>query len=238
MSELASPSLEFVFCRRASEVPDFALKSLCQHEVDANTILPILEKCRKQEKMGIVPQDHLWIVAFIRTPVCTVKLILTCTDGMTGKYPLFIFMPGPLKNDAYLFPALTFAARHLKSLVPTQRIYSVFARDLLSRTFASIWTGQTNIPLIPDPYYCCKISYLTPATLEFRRRQLAPIPTAEIRPAEQRDEDAVARLCHGFAATSVLHFPFYMFLMLKFSAGTIHLDRSRSTRRSRSAHRK
>lgn len=206
MSEPASLPLDFLFCRKPSEVPDFVWACLYQHEVNANTILPILEKCWTQEKRGVIPQDHLWIVAFVQTPVYTVKLILACTNSITGKYPLFVFTPGPLKNDAYLYPSLTSAARHLKSLVPPQRIYSVFGRDLLSRTFADIWTKQTNIPLIADPYYCCKISYLTRTTLELRRRKQDPILTAEVRPAVQRDWDAVARLCKEFAATSVLHF--------------------------------
>jgi hypothetical protein len=154
----------------------------------------------------VIAQDHLWIVAFVRTPVCAVKLILACTDGLTGKYPLFLFTPVPyaaMKDDAYIYPSLISAARHLQTHLPTHRIYSVFGRDILSRTFATIWTQQTNIPLISEPYYHCKITYLTRTALELNRRELPSIPMAQIRPAEPGDWEGVAKICHGFAATSV-----------------------------------
>jgi hypothetical protein len=185
-------------------LPRIAWTVLHQHEVDANVILPVLDKC---ELKGIIPQDHLWIVVtFVQTPV-SVKLILACTDGLTGKYPLFLFTPVPfaaMKDDAYIYPSLSIAARYLQANVPTHRVYSVFGREMLARTFATIWAKQTTIPSIAEPYYHCKITYTTPTTLERSRRELPPLPTAQIRPAEQSDCEGVARIFHNVAADKVL----------------------------------
>jgi len=242
MSNPLPADLEFIICNKSSSLPDFVWLELQQHEVDANVVLPVLNKCRSRERKGVIAQDHLWIVAFVRTPVCTVKLILACTDGLTGKYPLFLFTPLPcaaMKDDPYIFHSLTSAARHLQTRLPTHRIYSVFGRDLLSRTFATIWTQQTNIPLILEPYYHCKITYLTPTALELNRRELPSIPMAQIRPAETRDWEGVTKLCHGFADTSVCHLSFCNFFSYSIIlVAPIYYDGRRSRCRSPRAHSK
>jgi hypothetical protein len=225
MSEAIAPTLEFIVCRKPSDFPSFAWTALQRHEVNANVILPILNKCWRNEKTGIISQDHLWIVAFVRTSVCAVKLIMACTDGLTGKYPLFLFTPVPyaaIKDDGYIYPSLASAMHHLRHHLPTQRIYSVFGPTLLARTFATIWKQQTNISFILEPYYDSKISFITRAALEAKRRELEPIPTAQIRPAEAKDSEGVARLCHGFAATSVRYMSCYRFPYSKVFLGSPH----------------
>jgi hypothetical protein len=111
---------------------------------------------------------------------------------------------------------------HLRHHLPTQRIYSVFGPTLLARTFATIWKQQTNISFILEPYYDSKISFITRAALEAKRRELEPIPTAQIRPAEAKDSEGVARLCHGFAATSVRYMSCYRFPYSKVFLGSPH----------------
>lgn len=228
MLKSTSPQLQFVICRKSSDLPTFAKAELHLHEVDANVMLPTLNKCQKQEQKGIIVQDQLWIVAFVQMTDIDVKLILACTNGPNGKYPLFLFTPVPnaaMEEDPYIFLSLTSAARHLQTLVPTSRVFSVFGRELLSRTFSTIWSQQTNIPLIPEPYYHCKITYLTSETLELNRRQLDPISTAQIRPAGPSDLVGVARLCREFAESSVLHFSCYsLFVFSMFLAASIHFE--------------
>jgi hypothetical protein len=225
MSETIAPTLNVAVCRKASELPPFAWNALRRHDVDGNVILPILEKCRWKEKNGIILQDHLWIVVFVQTSVCAVKLIVACTDGLTGKYPLFLFTPVPyaaMKDDEYIYVSLASAADHLRLHVPTRRIYSVFGRTLMARTFATIWKQKTNISFILDPYYDCHISFLTRATLEAKRREHEPIPTAQIRPAEPKDSEGVARLCYGFAATSVRYVSCYRLRRTQIVLGSPH----------------
>jgi len=240
MTKPLPADLEFIICDDTSLLPDFVWSELQQSEVDANVVLPVLNKCRKREKIGVIAQDHLWIVAFVRTPVCAVKLILACTDGMTGKYPLFLFTPLPcaaMEEDPYIYHSLNSAAWYLQTRLPTHRIYSVFGRDLLSRTFATIWAQQTNIPLISEPYYHCKITYLTRTALDLNRRELPSIPKAQIRPAELGDWEGVAKLCHGFADTSVRHLSFYNFFSYSIIlVAPIHSDGRRSRCRSPRAH--
>jgi hypothetical protein len=241
MSKPTSDNLDVFVCRKPSELPPPALTVLHQHEIDANVILPILNKCRRHEQKGIISQDHLWIVVFVRSPVYAVKLILACTDGLTGKYPLFLFTPLPyavMKDDASIYPSLFSMARHLQAHVPTHRVFSVFGRELLARTFATIWAQQTKIPFIVDPYYHCKITYLTPTTLEHSRRELPPIPTAQIRPAEQRDWEGVARICHDFAADAVRELSWNTFSYSLFVVAPLHSDQRRRPCRSPRAHRK
>jgi len=238
MSE-STPVLELILCHKPSDLPSFAWTELYQHEVDANVILPILNKCLKKEKEGIMAQDHFWIVTFVRTPVYSVKLILACTDGVTGKYPVFLFTPIPyvaMEDDAYLYQSLFSAVRHLQTAVPTHRIYSVFGRVMLARMFAIIWTQQTNIPVISDAYYHCKITYLTCATFELKKSELPSIPMAQIRPAELRDWEGVARLCYYFADRLVLHLSCSTFLYLPFCIAPIHPDGRSSPCRSPRAH--
>src|SRR6266704_3682756 len=87
-----SSSLYHFTCKRASDCPPFAWDALRRHEVNANVILPILPKCLKQEHAGVPVRDHLWIIVY--TPISyDVKLILSCTDGLTGNYPVFLFTP-------------------------------------------------------------------------------------------------------------------------------------------------
>ena len=195
------PSSFHIFtCTKASDFPPFAWDALRRQEVNANVILPILLKCLKQEQAGMPVWDHLWIVVY--TPVSyDVKVILSCTDGLTGKYPVFLFTPNPypaIHSDLDTYPALEAAAVQLRQALPSKlhRVYSVFGPEILCRTFVTLWSKHTRIPINPIPYYEAKISYLTSETFVDAIHQLVP---GEMRPAEKRDLDGVAKLCFQFA---------------------------------------
>jgi hypothetical protein len=180
------------------------------HEVNANVILPILIKCWEKENSGDVIEDHLWIVVYQKTGNSfEVKVVVSCTDGLTGPYPIFLFSPLPsdFHQDRSILPSLSLAARELYRNVSPRRVYSVFGPEVLSRTFASIWTTTTGIQLAQDPYYySCKISYLTLGTLIEMELPLSPDRTGYLRPAVQTDLEGIARLNFLFAADAVCRF--------------------------------
>jgi len=195
-----SSSLRHLTCKRASDLPDFAWMALYRNEVNANVILPILLKCLKQENAGIPVQDHLWIVVY--TPISyDVKLILSCTDSLTGKYPVFLFTPIPypsIQSDPDTYPSLV-AAVALCRVLPFNRVYSVFGPKILCRTFVTLWSKRTGIPINPVPYYEAKISYLTSETFVDAMSPLHQLVPGEMRPAERKDLAGVANLCFKFA---------------------------------------
>ena len=193
---------------QARNVPQFAWTSLRSKEVDANTILPPLIKCWAMEQEGFVTLNQLWIIIYTFSGQPDVKLIASCTEGLTGSYPIFIFTPIPTQHiereRTILFLGLNCIVRELFDRVDRKRVYSVFALEKLSATFASLWTKATRVPLMMrGPYKKEKISFLTAQTL---RRDDPPIPynkTYDLRLAVRADREHVARLCYEFAADSV-----------------------------------
>ena len=174
------------------------------NEGNANVILPILLKCLKQEHAGIPVQDHLWIVVY--TPISyDVKLILSCTDGLTGKYPVFLFTPIPypsIQSDPdNTYACLEVAAVELCRALPFEfhRVYSVFGPEILCRTFVTLWSKRTGIQINRVPYYEAKVSYLTLETFVDAMSPLHQLVPGEMRPAERKDLAGVANLCFKFA---------------------------------------
>jgi len=198
----------------ARDFPLFAWAALRSKEVDANPILPTLLKCWAAEQGGFVTQNQLWIIIYTSSRNPEVKLIASCTDGLTGGYPIFIFTPIPTqyieRERTILLLGLNSIVRELLDRVDKKRVYSVFALEKLSRTFASLWTEATRIPVLRDPYYEAKISFLTAQTFRRNDPPLPPNETCNLRPAVRGDREQVARLCYEFAADSVcwlLYFP-------------------------------
>lgn len=147
---------------------------------------------------------QLWVVIHIDQ---SVKFIASCTRGYMGNYPLFILTPLPAHrhHPEPMRPLLQTLAQALIHSLPTHRIYSVFAAEVVSQTFAAIWFEQTGINVEPAPYYHAKLSFATPQSVERCERPIAPIPGAhcELRPATLADVQAVAEMCSKFAETSV-----------------------------------
>jgi len=192
---------------RASEFPHFAWTALRSKEVDANPVLPPLMKCLAMEQDGLVTPNQLWIIVHTSSRQPEVKLIASCTDGLTGSYPIFIFTPIPTQHiereRTILFMGLNCIVRELLNRVDRKRVYSVFALENLSKTFASLWTEATRIPVMRDPYKEEKISFLTAQTLKIDDPPIPPNETYNVRPAVRADREQVARLCYEFAADSV-----------------------------------
>ena len=134
------------------------------------------------------------------------KVIASSTDGCIGKYPIFLFSPlsSAQLSCEPMSSALTMVAQALLQAVGTKRVYSVFATEVLAKSFASIWSRMTGVQIERDPYYLAKISYATRDTL------VQPISRNDalgIRPAVPGDIQAIADICYKFATESVCLFP-------------------------------
>jgi len=205
MPVFPSPSQFYVtVATRPSEFPLDARRALEADPIKANVILPILLKCENEELNGRPPNDHVWVVAYGGGRV---KVIASSTDGCIGKYPIFLFSPlsnAQLSHEP-ISSALTMVAQALLQAVGTQRVYSVFATEVLAKPFANIWSRMTGVHIERDPYYLAKISYATRDTLV---QPMSLNDALGIRPAVPGDIQGIADLCYYFARESVRLFPF------------------------------
>jgi len=193
---------------RASDIPSEVWNTLEAHAVNANVILPALLTSLAAEKEGVVIPNQRWLV-FYGQDNQTVEFVLSCTNGCMGAYPIFIFTTHKYSalNPTYLIPRLQFLAEVLHETVPIERVYSVFAPEIIATLFIDIWTRLTGIEChAPDPYYyAAKISFCSRRTLS--RSQPTQNTAFSMRPASMEDIEQVAVLCFEFALTSVSAFP-------------------------------
>ena len=135
----------------------------------------------------------------------SLDLVLSCTHGPIGSYPLFIFSSSPadMVNDQSLYPRIDVLINTLLQVVPTSRVFSIFAPEPVARVFVELWTRYTGIRSYPDPYYAAKLTFCTSETLMFRH--LSDFRDTIYTPRLAREDDLriVAELCQGFASTSV-----------------------------------
>lgn len=195
---------------KASDIPSEVWDTLEAHAVNANIILPALLASLAAEKEGVVIPNQRWLVFYEQdNPAQTVEFVLSCTNGCMGAYPIFIFTTHKYSslNSTYLIPRLQFLAEVLHETVPVERVYSVFAPEIIATLFIDIWTDLTGIERhAPDPYYyAAKISFCSRRTLS--RRQATHNTAFSLRPARIEDIEQVADLCFQFALTSVSAFP-------------------------------
>ena len=199
MPSVSSPTVEVAF--RASDLSVVARKALESAPVDSSVILSTLYKCLELDKVGQSPLDHLWIAIYSR--LGTVALVLSCTDGYMGAYPVFIVNTNPIDDNDFT-SCINQSALTLQRHVPIERVYSVFGPIKITQLFSRTWTQLTGVQAEVDPYYDAKISCL-------RRRheslQQPVIPsesnTFEVGLATRADISDIAKLCHAFASDSV-----------------------------------
>lgn len=159
-----------------------------------------------QRQHDELSNDDLWIVCRsdddLENPL---DFVLSCTRGPLGNYPIFIFcaLPAIQHEVSFLVPRVRHLANVLHKLVPLDRVYSVFALDVVTRIFAEAWYRLTKVQWDPEPYYAAKITFCTKRTLRVRQFTTLPDVSYDLRLAVTADTYAVAKLCHGFAAESV-----------------------------------
>lgn len=78
----------------ASSLPEAVWTILHSHAAAANTILPHALKVLRSEERSQPVGSQLWLVCFNHH----IKLILSCTEGPLGTYPIFIFTPIPFNE--------------------------------------------------------------------------------------------------------------------------------------------
>ncbi len=202
-----APSYLIEISTSASTVPEYVWDAWRAHARDSNVMLPHAENARHQESTGH-KSNGLWISCAPSTAyrAPAVDFVLSCTAGSLGSYPLFIFTPLPLDelDNDYVYPRLLALADALRTAVPVERVFSVFAPETITRLFVSIWTEITGVPLAPSAeYYAAKISYCTKQSLRPRSISLLPGVEYDLRLAMEEDTLQVAELCYGFAVESV-----------------------------------
>jgi hypothetical protein len=193
----ASSLVEIAF--KASDLSVVVLKALESVPVDASVILPTFYKCLELDKAGRSPRDHLWLAVYTRQG--TVALVLSCTDGYMGAYPVFIVNTSSIdEND--LASYIHLSALTLQRHVPIERVYSVFGPIKITQLFSGMWTQLTGVQAEAQPYYDAKISCLRRESLQ---QPVTPPEsgTFELGPATEADILPIAKSCHSFAIDSV-----------------------------------
>ncbi|GJE99638.1 hypothetical protein PsYK624_159090 [Phanerochaete sordida] len=190
----------------SSDLPSLVWDTFRRHPCDSNIIFPHAEQSREQERRG-EPSSGIWITCTTseRFDAPTVDFVLSCTEGSLGRYPVFIFTTlSSAEHDRE--PArrrLRALARALAQNVRPERVFSVFAPEQITRTFATLWTGEVGVGLDLDPaYYAAKFTQCTAQSFRPRSHSVLPGVSYDLRLA--RDDDAVrcAELCYGFAQES------------------------------------
>lgn len=200
------PSFAIEVFHSATELPILVWDAFRAHPCDSNVMYPHAEKSREQERQG-GSSLGLWITCTTSstrgTPV--VDFVLSCTEGPLGSYPIFLFttISKTVQHSDYCSRRVNHITRRLVREVAPERVFSVFAPDQVTRTFASAWSAETGIRLDSNAvYYAAKSTYCTKRSLRHKADTLLPGVEYDTRPAQDRDLAACAELCYGFAKES------------------------------------
>ncbi|KAG6814129.1 hypothetical protein H0H92_002124 [Tricholoma furcatifolium] len=146
-------------------------------------------------------EDEVWIVC---TTDDKVDFVLSCTRHAMGNYPIFIYsaQSTPVLTVSFVRPRVERLATTLHECVSVERVFSVFAVDVVSEAFADVWCRITHIGFYKRPYYAASFTYCTTQSLGSKHRQFTMLPgmSYDLRPAVREDIPAVAKLCYDFAA--------------------------------------
>ncbi|RDB28653.1 hypothetical protein Hypma_015809 [Hypsizygus marmoreus] len=192
--------------RSAKSLPHVVWSTFESDPRNSNVMYAHAFKAAQEIMHTSVADGHLWIVCStegdLQTPV---DLVLSCTQGPLGTYPIFIFCAHPLSKltDQFLVPRMHLLVKTLHGCVKTERVYSVFAVDVVTRIFAEHWYHLTGVQHYREPYYAAKITFCTTRTLKVRRQfTVLPDISYDLRLAVTDDIPDVSKLCYGFAAAS------------------------------------
>ncbi|KAI6136351.1 hypothetical protein F5141DRAFT_1059511 [Pisolithus sp. B1] len=185
----------------ASDISDAVIAAFESNEGAANIMYPFILKAKD------LPRDsaQLWIAYFEDNE--QVAFVLSCTRGVLGNYPVFIFTTKPPaeRKPSHTTQPLELLAHALRASVPPERVFAVFSCEDITREFGRIWADLTHIA-IGSEYYRATFSYCTAATFTLSSA-LRPLPedrdlTIWLGPAKESHTAKVAELCQKFAATS------------------------------------
>lgn len=211
-------TMSTVPCRaynNASDLPPEFWDALMKNEAAANIILPFAKKASDSPREA--GNDQLWIILYDNTGN-DVEFVLSCTTGLLGAYPIFIYTP---KSSAQLArdeddgkniaDSLSQLVLCLLREVSPQRVFSVFSIAYVAEKFAKIFKENTHqehgIQPRKDPYYDATFTFCTRETLN-KSPAFFSLPESEdiliaLRPADISHLNGIKALCKGFADTSV-----------------------------------
>ncbi|KAJ2931526.1 hypothetical protein H1R20_g5568, partial [Candolleomyces eurysporus] len=199
------PSFDVQIVKSTKDFPQKALAVLDANAAKANIILPIFLKRRDEEQRGIVSNEYLWLVCYDSPARTEVEYIVSCTMGMMGRYPIFIFTTKAredLKDDEVDY-AMQAICEALDTCIQWKRVYSVFAVDRVAEKFSATWSQRTNIEAYSAPYYDSTFSFLSKRNLVLpRQKTLLTDIQYDLCLATQEDIPAIGKLCEMFAAES------------------------------------
>lgn len=202
----ASAIIQISVYTSVHSIPPLVWNTLKKHERPANVILPHALWSRRQnphEQSG-----QLWLTCesfYPSTSQSRLDFILSCTEWPMGKYPIFIVPTVPTfsMTPAFLSARVAKLVAELHALVPTERVYSIFAPAPLAKAFAQAWATLADVELEDHPYYAARFSHCTIKTLIDRPSSAPPDCVYNLRLAREEDILQVAALCKGFASKSV-----------------------------------
>ncbi len=172
-----------------------------------NIMYPQIAHAIMQEIGGFLGNDSVWITCASGAQGEVPDLVLSCSeDSLGSKLPIFIASSHPvsmLKNRDFLAPLLLELITTLRNEVSDARVFSVFAPDQVTVTFAELWTSETGIAREFHPYYSATYARCTKKTFKNRQFTILGDATYEMRLAVESDVKSVAKLCYDFASTSV-----------------------------------
>ncbi|OBZ66124.1 hypothetical protein A0H81_13901 [Grifola frondosa] len=186
----------------AKDIPRLVWDAFCAHPDKSNIMYPHAMKALNNVDQTASSQQF-WIACFSRESLelpLSVDFVLSCTNGHLGTYPIFIFTPhAPHRLDLeFCTPRINGLVNALKDCVPQNRVFSVFAVDLVTETFANTWTLITGIKRT-HVYYHAKLTYCTMQSL---KPETGHPDTRGLRLAGSADISAAATLCCMFAASA------------------------------------
>ena len=190
----SSSPVEVAF--KASDLSVVVRRALESVPVETSVILPAFYKCLELDKVGQSPRDHLWIAIYSRQG--TVALVLSCTDGYVGAYPIFIVNTSPIDENDFA-SSIHLLALTLQRHIPIERVFSVFGPIRITHLFSRLWTQLTGVQTEAQPYYDAKIGYLRQR--EGLQQLVTPLEssTFEVGLATRADILPVAKLCQAFS---------------------------------------
>ena len=190
----SSSPVEVAF--KASDLSVVVRRALESVPVETSVILPAFYKCLELDKVGQSPRDHLWIAIYSRQG--TVALVLSCTDGYVGAYPIFIVNTSPIDENDFA-SSIHLLALTLQRHIPIERVFSVFGPIRITLFFSRLWTQLTGVQTEAQPYYDAKIGYLRQR--EGLQQPVTPLEssTFEVGLATRADILPVAKLCQAFS---------------------------------------
>ncbi|KAF8846058.1 hypothetical protein BDN67DRAFT_1006545 [Paxillus ammoniavirescens] len=194
----------------ARALPKSVWDALRQNEPAANIILSFAEKAALKSSSD---EQQLWVALYDDSG--SVEFVLSCTKGLLGNYPIFIFTPKSSaqleqeeKGGKGITESMSQLVSSLLEVVHPTRVFSVFSIAEVARQFAQIFQEtikEKDIKAIDEPYYDATFTFCTRETLS-SSLPISPLKddsiVIAIRRADMSQLGALTVLCKEFAATS------------------------------------